>query len=96
MLDIEDVVSRIPEGVALLDDVVPNWASKVDLSRLSMSDYNWCVLGQVFGDYSEGRRSLGIPIGDGQWYGFDQCSTDSNWEALDEAWAKVISERRSA
>lgn len=96
MLDAEDVVSRIPEGVALLDDVVPDWASKVDLATLSMSDYNTCVLGQVFGDYSEGRARLGIPLGDGKWYGFDQVGVDPDWDLLDDAWRAIISERRSA
>lgn len=94
MLDIEDVVSRIPNGMALLDAYDPDWVSKIDLNILDMHDYHYCILGQFFGDYGTGRDALDIPIGDGQWYGFDQETGEfENWAILDKAWVREIKAR---
>jgi hypothetical protein len=94
MLDIEDVVSRIPEGMALLDAYDPDWVSKIDLNILDMYDYNHCILGQLFGDYRTGRDALDIASGDGKWYGFDQeTGYSKNWAILDKAWIAEIKAR---
>lgn len=38
------------DGAALLDVQQPNWAWRVELARLALSDCRACVLGQLYGD----------------------------------------------
>lgn len=39
--------NRVSDGAAWLDERVPNWHTRIDLSRLRLSDGNHCVLGQL-------------------------------------------------
>lgn len=43
------VESRVARGAAWLDQVVPGWERKIDLSRLDLADSCQCILGQVVG-----------------------------------------------
>ena len=47
---------RIAAGIALLDEKVPGWCERVDLTTLNLGSTLFCVLGQVF-DKSAKRRA---------------------------------------
>lgn len=54
------VAERVARGVALLDQVMPGWFTKIDLPRLRMAAIEHCILGQVYGHYHDGVRVLGL------------------------------------
>ena len=52
---------RVAKGVALLDKKVPNgWRECINPHTLDVSDYDLCVLGQIYGNYSLGTSALGL------------------------------------
>lgn len=48
----------VTDAASLLDRAAPNWFRRVNLDTLDLSSRTMCVLGQLFGDYSEGRRLI--------------------------------------
>ncbi len=50
--------NSIHEAANLLDQVKPGWEKQIDINRLAMNDDELCILGQLYGDYVEGRRRL--------------------------------------
>jgi hypothetical protein len=63
--------SRIKKGIAILDRKLgrKNWAKKIDLAELDLSSPNVCMLGEIYGDYSDGKDKLKIKSG--ETYGFE-------------------------
>jgi hypothetical protein len=47
----EDVALAVRRGASWLDENYPNWANRIDLSKLSMNNCSYCVIGQAVGDY---------------------------------------------
>lgn len=54
------VEERVASGVYMLDIFSPDWRKKIDLARLDIRSCRDCVLGQVFGEYEDGMRALGL------------------------------------
>jgi hypothetical protein len=103
--------ARVARGVALLDEKRPGWRTQVNPDTLDMaSDFN-CVLGQLYGRYSDGWRPLDLTSGvQATRYGFDAVPDGAgyrlNWlgrsrselNALTEAWRAYLggTHRRTA
>jgi hypothetical protein len=85
-------VQRVAAGAALLDTKAPGWAGKVDVGELEIANPEWCVLGQVFGGYVEGKAELGILAG-GE-HGFAEISGVDEAQA-ERLWREAISVRRA-
>lgn len=49
---------RVDKGVALLDERVPGWRSRIDREKLNMLHLSDCVLGQLFGGFKEGMQEF--------------------------------------
>ena len=62
------------EAKELLDKHAPGWARKVNLRTLNMRSCKFCVLGQVFGEFISGLRTLEIPDERAQALGFDRTA----------------------
>jgi hypothetical protein len=71
---------RVYKGAELLDKLVHNWRSKIDLGNLKMSKPSSCILGQLAGDitgspdarYYDAERYLVNALGaTADEYGFD-------------------------
>jgi hypothetical protein len=94
-----DYAERVARGAALLDGRRPGWAEAVDLDELELSSCQYCVLGQLYGDFYAGRTALGLRESEiSAPYGFDIYSTregDEDFEALAEEWRKLIRARRT-
>jgi hypothetical protein len=54
------IEERVRRGATLLDREKPGWAEQINEAELVMKSCNDCVLGQVYGDYFVGRRTLGL------------------------------------
>lgn len=46
---LERTRNEVAAGVAILDQIEPNWYNRIDLDAFKMSNPNFCVMGQVFG-----------------------------------------------
>lgn len=52
-------LERVADGAQRLDELVPDWASLVDLETFSILDPRCCVLAQVFPDFETGIQAIG-------------------------------------
>lgn len=88
-------MKEVKLGAKLLDEKYPNWYIEIKLKKLSMSDIDNCILGQLFGSYFFGIKVLGI---DAEKSGFTIINanpiTKSEWKPLNKAWKKQIKKRR--
>lgn len=101
---LQTLQDRVKRGAALLDEKHPGWAEKIDKLLLDMNDCYDCVLGQLYGEYFDGREALGLTHG---WYhGFDNSvNTDISpseelpvlavYEHLNTLWIAEINQRLS-
>jgi hypothetical protein len=53
-----DVPGRVQRGIQILDEKAAGWVAKIDLGRLVFASPFNCILGQVFGSFGDGMRSL--------------------------------------
>lgn len=81
-------------GIELLDKQRPGWRDQVDPQRLAMGSDLTCVLGQVFGDFCEGLKALGLDpmTRDDAYYGFvtPRYRLDNGYFRLSAAWREAI------
>lgn len=93
---LDDLLERIESGAALLDRQSPGWFRRIDLARLDMKSCTFCILGQLYGSYGNGQRSLGIHyLGGPAAFGFDG-KHGHEFGALAECWRIYMEIRRSA
>jgi len=102
------IPKTVERGAAVLDTVLPNWESQIDLETLDMSlgSECGCVLGQLYGDYFEGLRVLEErgyihdtdERGDfGEALGFHRSLRGvRTWDALTQHWRTLIRRRLAA
>lgn len=92
-------------GAKLLDENTPGWAHRVSKDDLDMRSVRWCILGQVYNNYtalngySYGTRELDME-GDREQqeaYGFELpdalYENSIAWEDLTYAWFAQIDKR---
>lgn len=75
----------VQEGAELLDRMHPDWAKRINLDTLKIESCNDCILGQLYGGYSKGKKELGLPFGEALKYGFcadDRPLTAEEWTTL--------------
>ncbi|UVD39747.1 hypothetical protein SEA_ROSEPHARIE_84 [Streptomyces phage RosePharie] len=83
-----DYTTQVQSGIKLLDGYFGSraaWTKDIDLDTLDLGSCGVCVLGQLFGDYSEGLDTLNI--GGGYSYGFD---TSGSFRELTQAWKDAL------
>lgn len=83
-----DYSAAVNAGIQLLDAERPGWKSEVDLDNLDLGSCGVCVLGQIFGEYSEGLSELGISVGSR--YGFDLVGGSGSYLELTKAWKDAL------
>lgn len=92
--------TTVAEAALLLDRNIPEWYTRVNLSRLDMGEHGNmvnCVLGQVNGGAAEelAKQILQNPFSDQHlWYGRDKPFGFSSSDKLQTAWVKEIQARR--
>lgn len=70
---------RVARGIEILNDRDPDWREMIDAAILDMSDAWLCILGQRFGEYTQGLDELapGPGIDHGAWaisHGFEDAN----------------------
>jgi hypothetical protein len=71
--------TAIGRSVRLLDRHLPGWEWEVDLATLEMRTPYRCVLGQLFGSYTHGKRALGIEHLRPPWPRYDFAGNQFLW-----------------
>lgn len=96
---------EVQKGAALLDQHRPGWERGIDPSSLVIYHIERCILGQLYGDYGDGKDAL---LGEGwemivSWevsaaHGFTvspgrEYLWNPEWLALRDAWLALLAER---
>ena len=80
-------------GVQTLDANKPGWAQYIHVPSLHMDDTCFCVLGQLYGRWSDGVSHLRLyPIA--SWWGVD-AGDDISFYALQMLWTNEILARQA-
>jgi hypothetical protein len=61
---------RVQAGATFLDELMPDWTSRIDPERLSMASKDDCIIAQLFGSYETGVRRLGVCVSEARRFGF--------------------------
>ena len=86
--------SRVLAGARLLDEQCPKWEKDIDLERLEMDSCRRCILGQLFGDYNNGKLALGLITG--AVFGFNEVGSEDvmKFPELTAMWKRLVARRR--
>ncbi|WNM75043.1 hypothetical protein SEA_DENNEBES_88 [Streptomyces phage Dennebes] len=88
-----DYAAKVAAGIKFLDSkaasgkISANWRDKVKLDSLDLGSCDVCVLGQLFGSYSDGQYELGLDTYDSKSFGFN---TDYSFGELTQAWKDAL------
>lgn len=88
---------RARRGAELLDRECPGWADRIDVDALTIGNRKLDILGQLYGDYYDGCRALGLSTTD-PW---PKAELGFTWDTgfyhgpLWAAWRDLIAERRA-
>ncbi|NIQ15695.1 MAG: hypothetical protein GTO02_15240 [Candidatus Dadabacteria bacterium] len=94
---------RVEKGIALLDKYVPDWHYRINIKQIEMEYSDYCILGQLYGDYNKGAAKLGL----GEWEAY-QCGflplVQVKWDLgflfpwsltrLAKIWKELITQKR--
>lgn len=97
----DEIAAAAAVGAALLDRVEPGWAERVESERLDLRDVQTCVLGQVYGSFSEGSEVVFGAVFDDQdseWaivqnHGF-AATRHRDYSVLTHVWRAEVERRR--
>jgi len=89
-------------GALLLDEERPGWENEIDVDQLDMGHGGHCILGQLYGGYSDGLIRLGILFTEASGLGFrapireveSVSAREDLYQALTEDWKKEIADRQ--
>lgn len=77
---------NVLRGIELLDRQVPDWRDRIDWERLDTGTCTLCIMGQLFGDYSDGLKRLDLSYEASFGFGFNVQGT---FDQLTELWRQA-------
>lgn len=87
-----DYAAKVAAGIKKLDASKPGWRDLIDVQTLDLESCSVCVLGQIFGDYHDGRDQLDISSAMAHEMGFN---TENSFRELTEAWKEALGENNT-
>src|SRR5882762_2911653 len=85
---------QIKSGVQVLNKKRPGWAQRIEIESLNIISPAYCIIGQVYGSYSDGLEVLRIHHMDAENYGFalnkSPYEYHEEWETLTQEWKETI------
>lgn len=81
----------VASGAAFLDEKYPAWRQRIDVDTIDISDGDHCILGQLYGSYSQGVDLLRLGDGAVENFGFIY-STRAPSGALTDAWQALLAD----
>ena len=90
-LEYPEFYHLVQAGIKKLDHELPHWDQKIDINSLCLESPCNCILGQLYGSYTQGIYKANIDFGSK--YGF---SALIRWEfpILQKIWIREILKRR--
>lgn len=95
-VNIEELAANANRGAELLDEVRPGWAIEIDLTTLDMASADYCVLGQLYGEYDDGLFELELTGNEQSENGFnspDWANFTESCRVLTPLWKAQIATR---
>lgn len=94
--DADEAAERAAEkGASLLDRIKPDWFKAIDQDKLDIGSFKYCILGQLFGSWSAGKKALQTK--NSGVYGFAPPTFFSCFShRLDDVWKEQIQQRLAA
>lgn len=94
-MNTEGLRAHVAQGASFLDGEQPDWITRVQPDTLVMASSEHCLLGQLYGDYFDGRDALHLNVAQASAYGFT-CAAYSTCvcSELTRAWVALITARR--
>lgn len=101
---------RVRRGAAYLDEVDPGWHRRIDAEALALDDGQYCILGQIHGEFRLGLGRSGLislssaprasmsPVA----YGFtcvggvSEAWQQRDYAFLNDAWTEAVRDRQEA
>lgn len=80
---------RVDLGSHFLTAALGQWRGSIDPESLELSINEDCILGQLFGDYHEGRYQLGLSREQAAMLGFEDDDVDI-MDLLDAEWKRLL------
>jgi hypothetical protein len=89
---------NIKRGMELLDSTRPGWRNKIDLTLLDMNDSDFCIIGQLTGNYYDHYQDILGPVlheyesvdQAAAAYGFQLDWIGRNYIELTEDWREAL------
>lgn len=83
--------AAVEKGATLLTEHFGNtdWVNRIDPDKLYAGSCEDCPLGQLFGEFLEGRDELGLTPDEATSHGFE-CGVEYSYGELDRAWSKYL------
>lgn len=76
------------------DSESPPWRKRIDLDSLDINSCEGCVLGQLFGTYSDGLRRLGLNVGWHHGFSDQPMAGGATSTDLHVAWTRLLTPTR--
>jgi hypothetical protein len=83
--------------IPILDAIEPGWRDRVNADTLNLADWHDCLIGQVFGSFTEGKEIIYKHIGGVEvWYQSELffATLPGDVEPLEDYWRERIEETR--
>lgn len=97
------MIDSAKAGAQFLDTMFPGWCDYISIEKLNLSDAETCILGQLYGEYSNGLYELELEMWDAEELGFDLPSSNfeydkgndipSGYYNLTQSWIREIEDR---
>jgi hypothetical protein len=92
-----DLSAKVKRMTAILDEKRPGWRDEIDVEKLDFNSIRNCVLGQLYGSYTQGLVDIGYPNATEAWQ-IDhavELPHEGSWfrieyKPLTEAWKKEL------
>lgn len=85
-----NIKEKVAKGVRWLDENHSGWKKQIDVSRLDMTEYENCILGQMFDDYDNAEKVLGEKFCED--FGFIDREDWREAKELTKEWLQVLEE----
>jgi hypothetical protein len=93
----EILAKRVDKGIEYLNGHNPGWLDKVDLESLNLGQNCNCILGQLYGHYSNAHwANFGEDVHEGYGMKFWANSSPENYALLTSIWKEKIQVMRES
>ena len=87
------IPANVKRGAAWLDEHEPGWRGRIDLNKVDLASECNCVLGQLYGGYTEALQHFDLTDKDARRLGFWRSGSQRWWQ-LSVGWLAEVARVR--